>query len=359
MIEKIVKELFYCMTVMSLCGLFFLTIRRWKFSLAFSSILLFCLIWRCFSTDSSSRYYSIFIIYGLFLSSFASKYFFHLFHDKQIQKAFCLLLVVLPLCFQLNKTFSSFDKKYIVDLQRFIRNTLRKEPNSVFCIFGDEYRRLRNVYLQGLTVIIPKDNPYTFQDFYGKNSLFLRTAYFIVSDSYASPVYPKKDYLENGDIMYTKIQHHFSSYKHDKHVSVYKFLPFSPQPEIDIQDYFNGAFFKTYVPEYDAFIYQTGNKLIWLIGADIGKNTEIIYHIRTNRPDLLPESRVKYNSDNRGFYVGGKNELERIGRYRVFEKDIPSEYPVTSIILGFNTDGNMILRTLNFEPQEGLNFSPE
>lgn len=102
---------------------------------------------------------------------------------------------------------------------------------------------------------------------------------------------------------------------------------------------------KAYNEEYDVLVYQDGDRLLWMIGSEIDRNTEIIYHIHTTEPEKLPEKRVQYGFDNRGFRVKADekvtNELESIGHYRVFEKEIPLEYEVTAIVVGFNTDGTI------------------
>lgn len=105
-----------------------------------------------------------------------------------------------------------------------------------------------------------------------------------------------------------------------------------------------GAVMKAWNEEYDTLVYQDGKRLFWLIGTKIDRNTAIIYHIHTNEPEKLPERRVQYGFDNRGFRVGterAENELEGIGHYRVFDMEIPEEYNVTAIVVGFNTDGTI------------------
>ena len=112
------------------------------------------------------------------------------------------------------------------------------------------------------------------------------------------------------------------------------------------------AVLKAWNEEFDTLVYQDGDRLLWLIGSEIDKNTEIIYHIHTNEPEKLPERRVQYGFNNRGFRVGderAENELEGIDHYRVFEKEIPEEYHVTAIVVGFNTDGT-ITWTESFRP---------
>jgi hypothetical protein len=99
---------------------------------------------------------------------------------------------------------------------------------------------------------------------------------------------------------------------------------------------------KAWNEEYDTLVYQDGERLLWLIGTEVDKSTEVIYHIHTDDPEKLPEKRVQYGFDNRGFRVGpekAENELESIDHYRVFEKEIPEEYNVTAVVVGFNTDG--------------------
>lgn len=103
-----------------------------------------------------------------------------------------------------------------------------------------------------------------------------------------------------------------------------------------------GAVLKVWNEEYDTLIYQDVDRLLWLIGTEIDKNTEVIFLIQTNEKEKLPQRRVQYGFDNRGFRVGTEradNELEGIEHYRVFEKEIPKEYHVTAIVVGFNTDG--------------------
>ena len=104
------------------------------------------------------------------------------------------------------------------------------------------------------------------------------------------------------------------------------------------------AVLKAWNEESDTLVYQEGDRLLWLISTEIDKSTEVIYHIHTTQPELLPENRVQYGFDNLGFRVGAEraeNELELIDHYRVFEREIPDEYNVTAIVVGFNTDGTV------------------
>lgn len=105
-----------------------------------------------------------------------------------------------------------------------------------------------------------------------------------------------------------------------------------------------GAVLKAYSSDFDTFVYQDSERILWLIGTEIDKNTEVIYHIHTDESEKLPENRVQYGFDNRGFRAGAErrdNELESVEHYRVFEREIPSEYNVTAVVVGFNTDGTI------------------
>ena len=104
------------------------------------------------------------------------------------------------------------------------------------------------------------------------------------------------------------------------------------------------AVLKVYNKEYDVLVYQDGDRLLWLIGTEVDWNTEIICHCYTRESEKLPEYNVSHYFDNRGFRAGkdkAGNELDRIGRYRVFERKLPVEFKVTAVVVGFNTDGKL------------------
>ena len=115
-----------------------------------------------------------------------------------------------------------------------------------------------------------------------------------------------------------------------------------PEPEVPEAGLLTGAKLRAHSGEYDTYVYQQGGRLIWLIGYDIEPTTEIIYHLYTDEPKKLPENRVQYGFDNRGFRPGGENEREKMGSYRVFEKEIPTEYNVTYIVVGFNPGDGVV-----------------
>ncbi len=109
-----------------------------------------------------------------------------------------------------------------------------------------------------------------------------------------------------------------------------------------------GAVLKAYSEEHDVLVYQDGDRILWLIGRLIDRNTEVICHIHTTEPEKLPEGSIQNKFENRGFRVPAHqkagNELEGIDHYRVFQQEIPSEYNVSAIAVGFNTDGEITWR---------------
>lgn len=86
--------------------------------------------------------------------------------------------------------------------------------------------------------------------------------------------------------------------------------------------------------EWDCYVFQSGNELIWLVGSGVSDTTELICHLHTNKPEQLPEQRVEYGFDNLGFLPTQPDQT--IGSYRCFVRSIPTEYPVTEIIVGLN-----------------------
>ena len=93
-----------------------------------------------------------------------------------------------------------------------------------------------------------------------------------------------------------------------------------PRPDIADDELLAETVLRAYSAEYDAYVFQKGDMLIWLIGYEIEPTTEIIYHIRTDEPEKLPENRIQYGFDNRGFRSESENELESMVKYRVYEK---------------------------------------
>ena len=346
MLETI-KSLFYCVTVLSCLGIVFFLRRNLKACIAFILILLFCVFWRSFSFSKTSRYYSVLIFSGVFLSAYAVNCFIHLFRTICVQRIIVLLLTTILLCLHLGKTFSSYKNNYILDLQDRVDKILTDEHKSDIHIYEREFQRIgRNKAITNMHVkILPSSNYNAPTDLYIKNGSFSNNMYLIVSNEYSSFIASKPFSLfEYKKKRYSEVEHFVSNAGHTKYLSVYRHFPYVPTPDLDDNQIINHAVLKAFIPEYDAFIYQAQDKMIWLIGAPIDTKTEIIYHIYTDQPELLPSYRIQYKYDNWGFRVNSKNEREKNGKYRMFEKNIPTKYHITLIRTGFNTEGKIIWR---------------
>lgn len=95
---------------------------------------------------------------------------------------------------------------------------------------------------------------------------------------------------------------------------------------------------KVYEPLYDAYVYQFDNKLYWLIGTPLDKQVTVLCYVYTNEPDKLPEKMKKHKLEILNFRAGDNNEITgtiRCGKYRLFEREIPTDYNITAVRTGF------------------------
>jgi hypothetical protein len=113
------------------------------------------------------------------------------------------------------------------------------------------------------------------------------------------------------------------------------------EPDIagtDLEHIVRDGVLKVYEPVYNVYVYQLDHKLYWLIGTPLDKRTTVLCYVHTNEPEKLPEKVRKYKRVNLNFRAGSKNEITRTmrcGKYRVFVRDIPTEYHVTAVRTGF------------------------
>ena len=250
----------------------------------------------------------------------------------------------------MQKGFSSFKNNYIFDLQDRVNRIQKDEPKSDIFIYHQEFKRIgrnaadNNPHIKRL----PFDDYSDPATLYIEKGAFSNSMYLIVPNYFNSSIANDSSlHYEGGVKRYSEIERFYSNAGHRKYISFYRHIPYTPAPNTNIDDKLtnNHAVLKAFIPEYDAFIYQIQDRLIWLIGAPLDPKTEIIYHIHTDQPELLPASRIKYRFDNRGFRINDKSERERIGTYRVFEKTIPSSYHITLIKVGFYSEGKVIGRS--------------
>ena len=349
MLSASTKALYFFVIVMSAAGAFLLAKKNKRFPIAFFTILFFSLAWRRYSIYNSFRYYIIINFYGFFLAGFAISQLIKSNGKKQVKAVALFLILSGLLCCHLIKMFSGYNNVYVLDLQDAANKVTNKSSDDIIYVNAKEYNRLRSALnkqdADQIRVINPNDIG-ELDDFYLRHSLFTNNLFFFISEDYKDSYTKRKLLPERKSI---KTAHFITNSKHNKFVSIYRHSPYTPSPDVDCGDLLVHATLRTYEPLYDAFIYQDNGKIIWLVGADVKEDTSFIFQTHTDEPDLLPEWRIQYGFDNQTFKIGSPFEKEKIGKYRVFEMDIPTSYPVTAIGIAFMTKGEM-LWTADFPP---------
>ena len=127
MIENIIKCLGFPLLCMSFLGL--VSLKKQKL-IPITVILITIIFWRSFSRHSSSRYYSIIIFWGLFLSLAA----FNFLIKRKKHKSFGIILVLVILSCQLIKLSCSFNNIYVFDYLASINffSRMTQSPNRIF-----------------------------------------------------------------------------------------------------------------------------------------------------------------------------------------------------------------------------------
>ena len=347
MIEGFTKSLSYFLTAMSVPGIIILLFsdKSTAKKITLVSIIAISLFWRGFCIHNSSRYYSVIIFYGILLSAFFANSMLHVIRKSRARNVLFCFLIILLIFAHFAKILLSFRNSYIFDLQNISKDILRKHRNDYLCVVPKEYYRLKSDISErdsNRFISFPPDSSFDMSDFYIRNSIYTNAIYFVIPEKYKRTPVVISPFIR-------KIGSFISNNNHNSSVAIYKHSPYTPHPNIDLESYFNQPILKAYEPLYDAFIYQTGNQLVWLIGKEIDNQTIIIYQTYTNKPELLPKWRVQYGFDNQVFRCGDKYESDRIGKYRVFIKDLPGEYPVTAINIAFKTADKSVW-TRSFSP---------
>lgn len=108
------------------------------------------------------------------------------------------------------------------------------------------------------------------------------------------------------------------------------------EPE-NTDEIISGGLLKVFNADYDVYVYQLPNKIVWLVGEEIAPHTQIIYHLYTDDIEKSPENRRENRFNNMSFYAEGVDSVF-CGNYRVFEAPIPTDYPITAIGVGYYTN---------------------
>ncbi len=337
MIIHIVKCLGIYLTVLASVGGVFFIGSKTKHKKIILIMILFMLSWRYIADAGSTRYYSALLLVGVFSASF----FIHTIsistsQSKTLKNCFITILICTAALEQTFKVFNSFNDLYIDDLQTMVKCFARNNPDAWIDVYPKERHRLLHdinyEHTKGIDFNPPKIES-NLTEYYVANSFFPNELFYIGRD-----ITIDKGIASQGENNNYFIYAHFKSNKTgDKSINVYKHKIYYPEPDIDINTISPALVFQTYVPQYDTFIYRDNNKFFWLIGEEIDKSVEIIFLIYPENTDLLPKSRKQYGFDNKGFRYNANNSSGMIGKYMLFEKEIPKEYSIKKIVFGFNT----------------------
>ena len=107
-------------------------------------------------------------------------------------------------------------------------------------------------------------------------------------------------------------------------------------------EYTKNGKLKVFNPETNIYIYQVNDKIVWAIGTGNELKSPIIYHLYTDRLDLLPDNRKPYKFDNKDFRYDEKEDKKLCKDFIVLEKEIPEDYPVSKIVVGHMKDNKTI-----------------
>ena len=214
MIECIEKSLFYTLLFLSIIGLFFLIIKK---RVVIPLFIAFCVLSRELFKDSSSRYYSVLLILGMYLALYAQKIF-----PNKLK----YLLIFVIIFFHGIKTYCSFNNKYILDLQEFIDREERINNKNLFYVMPKEIDRLlfathNDMREYDNTIYSLKEKKYSFMDLYVNRLSIDGFSHIIIDNSSII-----NDNPSSNDIVIWKKMHSNSNYYNTKNVEVYTIPPY-------------------------------------------------------------------------------------------------------------------------------------
>ena len=330
--------LYLPLLITTLFGSIALYRKNRRIAISFITVFVFCMAWRMFSRNQTTRYYSVGIVLGLFASMFLFEFMNRLAKRAKKTNVILSLFILALLSIQVIKVFSGFNNVYIADLQECLRKEQSLSPSTLTLLEDKEFNRLKNDKKEDEEEVgITQSGDVDLTDYYIRNSDYFHGSFIVIAEKTDKLADRKNASVPGGQFIHALTQFN-TSREHNRKITLYYHDPYEPSPDIEVDKILDNPVLKAYEPKYDAYIYQVKDKLVWFIGKEITKENLMIYHIFSDDPSLLPGKRAQIGFDNRNFRIGNPCERERIGKYRVFEKEIPSEYPVSYIRTGFNKD---------------------
>lgn len=299
-------------------------------------------LWRSMSYIISSRYSAIFIIISAIIITTiverAQK------KTKSYSKLWLLFAATLVI-YNVLETFYSFRNIFYYDIKEEISRSVKEKGIDLLSVAEKDYKRIKTNdmiphYENSIESGDKLTNEYFDKMFWNKKVLF------VVHEKNKTQSRKRHEMHSYGTVSFE----HVGSFVTDKHAkrvyNLYSYDAFLPCPTKEISDYTKDGQLKIFNPETNIYIYQLNNKIVWAIGAENDLKKAIIYHLYTEQIDLLPENRKQYKFDNRDFHYKEADDKRLCKGYIVLEKEIPKEYPISKIVVGFaKKDNTLWLKT--------------
>lgn len=313
-------------------------LKRIKINRVIIFIFVFSLTWRFFFKISSSRYCCNFLIlfficFGITLQKIVK--------DKYSSLATRLILCIL-LPYNIIDSLYSSQNTFILDCNEYLRSNLI-EKDSVFLIDSREYSRIQE-NIKNMQKRFDLSSHTVFESIIGKYSFWKCDGYYVI--------YEKKGSRSLIDSRQKKVCSFVSK---KKYLNIYRIKKFSPLTSIANdkiesliqEDIKNGnlvsdliktitrdGILKSFNTKKNIYIYQYENKIYWFVDKNLPNDSEIICHIYSEKPDLLPPERIQYGYDNLGFILKKQKAIYSYNGYNIYSKKISNEYPIACIKVG-------------------------
>ena len=293
---------------------------------------------------TSSRYNASFLFFNIF---FLTYFFRKIVFFKSWKGIIVALLCVTGLIiFNTIKLNSSFRNNYIFDIKDDIRMLLSTDQSSKIYLDVKEFDRFYAPELSKkrqpqIDYSLPSN---TFNKFYIHYCFWNSPVYFAYQFKETKTNTLSKLLKDNSQsgVSFQPVRRYYTNKNKNTSFLFLRSHVFIPPIPPEIQQRTQNGVLKTYNPDYDVYVFQIDDRLLWFVGKDITQKTEFLFFLFTNRPELLPPKRIVHGFDNKDFHVTEQKntcEREKCGKYRVFEGTIPKEYPITSVEVGYAANG--------------------
>ena len=321
-----------------LAAVLLLACSRKKVFFLVIGITVFMVAWRTKWTISSTRYFVAYLIVAFSAIAIALKV---ISRKHTLGKRFCVCALFLT-CINLFILFSSFRNIYVFDIEDQVREVGSNSENKIF-LNEKEYKRFGQ--FPGIDII--QDFPENRSDIEvlcNRYAFCQENAYIFFRNQES----PGSEFSWGNDIDLRKTQQFYTDKNKRKTCSIFLLKKYVPplyyDPNLngytDLEEVLKNGTLECYNLTSDSYIFRYEDNLFWVIGMDIDKNAEIIFHVFTDRLDLLPRNQKRF--DNRGFRLSSRSRMKDCGNYKVFKQSIPKEYPISRIRAGINDSGKII-----------------